>query len=120
MSRIGSRLKERVEKLERPCYHVLQRIDNVSAVKFAFGGKPNDFCNCRENVNYTSTKQIATHKNFTLSGCRMNFNSSFKSVTVHFAWMPFSPTTSEHEQLPVQLLEKASERTVAAWQSTTA
>lgn len=26
-------------KLERPCYHVLQRIDNVSAARFAFGGK---------------------------------------------------------------------------------
>ena len=48
----------------------------------------------------------------------MNVNSSFKSVTVHCAWMPFSPSSSEHEQPPVQLLAKASERT-GAWQRQT-
>ena len=32
-------------KLERPSYHVLQSIVNVSAVKSAFRGKPDDFCN---------------------------------------------------------------------------
>ena len=36
---------EKELKLERPCYHVLQRIDNVSAAKSAFGRKPDDFCN---------------------------------------------------------------------------
>ena len=110
MSQIGSRRQKRFKI--RATF--LSCIDNVLAVKFAFWEKINLDGFVLVNVNSTTEgKQIVTHKDFTLRGWRMNVNSSFKSVTAHFAWMPFSPTSSEHEQPPVQLLAKASERTEA-------
>ena len=103
-------------ELERPSLSCLTEHRQCFSVKFAFWGNLNFFFFA--NSKHTETKQIATHKDFTLRGCRMDVNSSFKSLTVHCAYIPFSPTSSEHEQPPVQLLAKASER--AAWQSTTA